>query len=89
MATNTGLTLPPLQSIQFIDPSSGQLTPMGLTALQKIVTAIQALQDGTVLPAYFPTPTSTSCANDGAAEAIGVKVGQLYRNGSVIQERII
>jgi hypothetical protein len=31
----------------------------------------------------------TNAANDGAAAAAGVQVGQLYRNGSVIQVRIV
>lgn len=30
----------------------------------------------------------TNAANDGAAAAAGVQVGQLYRNGSVIQVRV-
>jgi len=31
----------------------------------------------------------TNAANDGAAAAAGVQVGQLYRNGSVIQVRVV
>jgi hypothetical protein len=33
-------------------------------------------------------PGSTTYANDAAAAAGGVAVGQLYRNGSVVQCRI-
>ena len=37
----------------------------------------------------LPTmPATTSYANDGAAAAGGVAVGQLYRNGSVVQVRV-
>jgi hypothetical protein len=32
--------------------------------------------------------TLTSAANDAAAAAAGVGIGQLYRNGSVIQVRV-
>lgn len=31
----------------------------------------------------------TNAANDGAAAAAGVEVGQLYRNGSIIMVRVV
>ncbi len=31
----------------------------------------------------------TNAANDGAAAAAGVNVGQLYRNGSIIMVRVV
>lgn len=39
-------------------------------------------------PSFPEMPASTTFANDGAAAAGGVAVGQLYRNGSVIQIRV-
>lgn len=34
-------------------------------------------------------PTLTNAANDAAAKAAGVAVGQAYRNGSVVQIRVV
>ena len=41
---------------------------------------------GPILAANLPG--STSFANDGAAAAGGVVIGQFYRNGSVVQVRV-
>jgi hypothetical protein len=38
--------------------------------------------------ANFQLPTSTSYANDAAAAAGGVLVGELYRNGSAVMVRV-
>ena len=38
---------------------------------------------------FLGAPTQlTNAANDGAAAAAGVAIGQLYRNGSVVQIRV-
>lgn len=34
-------------------------------------------------------PTLVNAVNDAAAAAAGVNVGQLYRNGSVVQTRVV
>lgn len=56
-----------------------------MTALDRLVASIVA--------GNFASPINlaalTNAANDGAAAAAGVVVGQLYRNGSVIQVRIV
>ena len=44
--------------------------------------------DGTGNLSLLTLPASTTYANDAAAAAGGVAVGQLYRNGSVVQVRV-
>ena len=56
-----------------------------MTALDRLVASIVA--------GNFASPINlaalTNAANDAAAAAAGVAVGQFYRNGSVIQVRIV
>ena len=58
-----------------------------VTQLQAALTGISATV-GTLSGASAKLATSTSYANDAAAAAGGVKVGQYYRNGSVVQVRV-
>jgi hypothetical protein len=56
-----------------------------MTALDRLVASI--------VVGNFASPINvaalTNAANDVAAAAAGVAIGQLYRNGSVIQVRIV
>jgi hypothetical protein len=81
MAVNEGV-LPPLQSQQFVDVT-GRLTNLGLQFLQSMQTAINAVP-------IFPTISSPTFANDAAAAAGGIAVGQWYRNASnLLQMRVV
>jgi len=43
-----------------------------------------------MLRSYFrDTSGLVNAANDGAAAAAGVKIGQFYRNGSAVQIRVV
>lgn len=52
----------------------------------RLVLQMQAALKGVFSPASLAS--STSYANDAAAQAGGVAIGQLYRNGSVVQVRV-
>jgi len=56
---------------------------------QIIVNGATVLSIGTASIASAVLQASASYANDAAAAAGGVAVGQLYRNGSVIQIRVV
>jgi len=65
----------------------GQGLTLNLTWTSQNALTIQPTTGQTI---YMPAlQASTSYANDAAAAAGGVAVGQLYRNGSVIQCRIV
>ncbi|WP_339485160.1 hypothetical protein [Pseudomonas proteolytica] len=50
-----------------------------MTMVDRLLTAIAAGQ----------APTLVNAANDAAAAVAGVPVGSLYRNGSVVQMRVV
>lgn len=82
MAVNSTLNLPPLQSLPFVDPATGNLSRLGVSALQSMVNAITALQGA------FPSSTSASYTDDAAAAAGGVPINGFYRNGSQVMVRV-
>ena len=54
------------------------------TAIQQLFSAFADLQNG-----LLNFNGLTNAANDTAAATAGVAVGQLYRNGSVVQIRVV
>jgi hypothetical protein len=65
-------------------PSTDEKSPVRQnTAIQQLFSAVADLRNGS--PNFNGL---TNAANDGAAAAAGVAVGQLYRNGSVMQIRV-
>jgi hypothetical protein len=55
-----------------------------LSKLDALVAAIVAA----MVAGQLPLPAFQNAANDAAAAAAGVQVGQMYRNGSVLMVRV-
>ena len=65
-------------------PATDEKSPVRQnTAIQQLFGAFADLRNG--LPNFNGL---VNAANDGAAATAGVAVGQLYRNGSVVQIRV-
>jgi hypothetical protein len=80
MPTLTNLVNPP-GNVTPVDSKSNRLVEPWL----RWFISVQARFNRPGAPAM---PTSTSYANDAAAAAGGVQIGEFYRNGSVVQCRI-
>lgn len=80
------MTLPkknPLQQAQFaIVDASGKPTQAFAQYLPKLDALVTAMAQGNL-------PTLVNAANDKAAAAAGVGVGQAYRNASVLMVRVV
>lgn len=60
----------------------GRATPLFRDFMAQVDQLLTAMRAGNA-------PTLTDAANDAAAAAAGVAIGQLYRNGSVVQVRVV
>lgn len=59
------------------------------STLQNVVTNLsQVNKTMQNLPFNFGGAALANAANDGAAAALGVAIGQIYRNGSVLMVRV-
>jgi hypothetical protein len=81
MATPQG----PLPQPNFAWTGKGGLPVQAFSLyMAKLDAAVKALVSG-----FVGTPVQlTNAVNDAAAKAAGVEVGQLYRNGSIVQVRV-
>jgi hypothetical protein len=80
------MTLPaknPLPSPSFPITGTGGVPAQSFSQyMAKLDALINALAAGNA-------PTLANAANDAAAKAAGVAIGQLYRNGSAVQVRMV
>lgn len=60
----------------------GRATPLFRDYLSMLDRLVSAMQSGNA-------PALVNAANDAAAAEAGVAVGQFYRNGSVVQMRVV
>jgi hypothetical protein len=73
---------PPRPDLPWVTPQDGRLTISVAQYQQALDAMVRALAAGQV-------GTLVNAANDAAAKAAGVAVGSLYRNGSVVQVRVV
>lgn len=64
-----------------VDPRTGQQTVLMAQYLLMLDQLFRGLTGGTA--------GLINAANDGAAAAAGVQIGQLYRNGNAVQIRLV
>jgi hypothetical protein len=70
---------PPDISAPYVDSKTGQATVSFYNWIRSLYDSMRGLS----------VTDLQNAANDGAAAAAGVKVGGLYRNGSVLMVRVV
>lgn len=68
--------------LTLVDPATGKPTQVFRDYMAKLDALVAAMAGGNA-------PPLVNAANDAAAAAAGVAVGNLYRNGSVVQMRVV
>lgn len=87
VTTNTiQFTTAPASGLSFFGIYAGDSLNLAGVADGAVATA--SLQDGAVTPVKVDFLTLANYADDAAAASGGVAVGDLYRNGSVVQIRV-
>lgn len=88
--TPTAPTAAPLTSTtQLATTAFGTLAVGVETSARTAADALLAPQANPVFTGTVFMPIFTNAVNDAAAAAAGVAVGQLYRNGSIVMQRIV
>jgi hypothetical protein len=76
-------TVPPLPDAKVIEFAGNSMVPTWRSFWQNFILYVKQTPSGENLAA------SPSYANDAAAAAGGVAIGGFYRNGSVVQVRVV